>query len=103
MSYPLVYSGEPAERFLKNADLVLTIGVGYTPSGFMHRIPDALHKKIIQVTNDPHDLNRDYSVDHAILGDAKLVLKQLTSELKKQGTLKRNEAMIKEIEDAKTG
>ncbi len=93
--------GEPAERFLKNADLVLTIGVGYTPCGFMHTIPDAMHKKIIQVTNDPHDLNRDYAVDHAILGDAKLVLVQLTSELMKQGTPKRNEALINEIEDAK--
>ena len=80
--------GEPAERLLKNADLVLTIGVGYTPCGFMHTIPDAMHKKIIQVTNDPHDLNRDYAVDHAILGDAKLVLVQLTSELMKQGTPK---------------
>jgi acetolactate synthase-1/2/3 large subunit len=93
--------GEPAERFLKNADLVLTVGVGYTPCGFMHAIPDALHKKIIQVTNDPHDLNRDYAVDHAILGDAKLVLGQLTSELMKQGAPKRNEALINEIEDAK--
>ncbi|MFH1178922.1 MAG: thiamine pyrophosphate-dependent enzyme [Candidatus Bathyarchaeota archaeon] len=93
--------GEPAERFLKNADLVLTVGVGYTPCGFMHAIPDAMHKKIIQVTNDPHDLNRDYAVDHAILGDAKLVLGQLTSEVIKQGAPKRNEALINEIEDAK--
>jgi len=93
--------GEPAERFLRKADLVLTIGVGYTPSGFMHTIPDAMHKKIIQVTNDPHDLNRDYSVDHAILGDAKLVLKQLRAELEKQGAPKRNETEIKEMEDAK--
>ena len=93
--------GEPAERFLKRADLVLAIGVGFTPSHFMHTIPDAVNKKIIQVTNDPHDLNRDYSVNHAILGDAKLVLKQLISELEKQGTPKRNETVIKEIEDAK--
>jgi len=93
--------GEPAEHFLKTSDLVLTIGVGYTPCGFMHTIPDALHKKIIQVTNDPHDLNRDYAVDHAILGDAKLVLEQLSAELVKQGAPKRSEALIKEIEDVK--
>jgi len=93
--------GEPAERFLKRADLVLAVGVGFTPSGFMHSIPDALQKKIIQVTNDPHDLNRDYAVDHAILGDAKLVLSQLASEYERQGASKRSEALIKEIEDAK--
>jgi acetolactate synthase-1/2/3 large subunit len=93
--------GEPAERFLKRADLVLTIGVGYTASGFMHTIPDAMHKKIIQVTNDPHDLNRDYAVDHAILGDAKLVLAQMISELEKQGAPKLDEGLVKEIEDAK--
>jgi thiamine pyrophosphate-dependent acetolactate synthase large subunit-like protein len=93
--------GEPAERFLMKADLVLTIGVGHSPSGFMHAIPDALHKKIIQVTNDPHDLNREYAVDHAILGDAKLVLGQLISELEKQGAPKRKEALIDEIVDVK--
>jgi acetolactate synthase-1/2/3 large subunit len=93
--------GEPAGYFLKKTDLVFAVGVGFTPCHFMHSIPDAIHKKIIQVTNDPHDLNRDYSVDHAILGDAKLVLKQLTSELEKQGAPKKKEALIKEIEDAK--
>ncbi|RLI03904.1 hypothetical protein DRO31_00600 [Candidatus Bathyarchaeota archaeon] len=93
--------GEPAERFLRRPDLVLTIGVGYTASGFMHTIPDAMHKKIIQVTNDPHDLNRDYAVDHAILGDAKLVLAQMISELEKQGASKPDDGLVKEIEDAK--
>ncbi|MFW6109362.1 MAG: thiamine pyrophosphate-binding protein, partial [archaeon] len=93
--------GEPATRFMHKADLILTVGVGYTPSGFMHVIPDALNKKIIQVTNDPKDLNREYAVDHAILGDAKLVLRQLISELEDQGTPKNGEILIKEIMDAK--
>jgi len=93
--------GEPAERFLRGADLVLSVGVGYTPSGFMHVIPDALHKKIIQVTNDPHDLNREYSVDYAVLGDAKLVLMQMIEELERQGAPKHNERLVKEILEAK--
>jgi len=67
----------------------------------MHEIPDALNKQIIQVTNDPHDLNRDYAVDHAILGDAWLVLRQLITELDKQGTIKQNEELINDIENAK--
>jgi thiamine pyrophosphate-dependent acetolactate synthase large subunit-like protein len=93
--------GEPAERFLKRTDLVLAIGVGFTPSGFMHSIPDAKNKKIIQCTIDESDLNNDYSVDHAILGDAKLVLRQLREELEKQSALKRDEKLIDEIVEAK--
>jgi acetolactate synthase-1/2/3 large subunit len=93
--------GEPAERFLMKADLVITIGVGFTPSGFMHSIPDAKNKKIIQITNDPHDLNRSYSVNHAILGDAKLVLLQLIEELEIQGCSERKESLIEEIAEAK--
>jgi acetolactate synthase-1/2/3 large subunit len=93
--------GMPAEQFLKKADLILTIGVGYTPSDFMHRIPNPLKKILIQVTNDPHDLNRNYAVDYAILGDALLVLQQLITELEKQGKITENESLIKEIEDAK--
>lgn len=93
--------GEPATRFMRKADLILTVGVGYTPSGFMHVIPDVLNKKIIQVTNDSKDLNREYAVDHAILGDAKLVLRQLISEFEEQGTPKNGESLIKEIMDAK--
>ena len=93
--------GEPAERFMSKADLILTIGVGHTPGRFNHTIPDAMHKKIIQVTNDPHDLNREYKVEHAILGDAKLVLEQLIEELEKQGTPRRKEAVIQEIVESK--
>lgn len=90
--------GEPAERFLRKADLVLCIGVGLTPSGFMHRIPDALSKKIVQCTVDGSDVNCDYAVDHAVIGDAKLVLGQLSKELEKQGAPAANEGLVKEIE-----
>jgi acetolactate synthase-1/2/3 large subunit len=92
--------GEPVERFLQKADLVLTIGVGFTPSHFQHKIPDALNKKIIQCTIDESDLNCDYSVNHAILGDAKLILIQLIKELEKQGVSKPNDELCKEIQDA---
>ncbi len=92
--------GEPAERFLGKADLVLAVGVGLTPSHFMHSIPDAAGKKIIQCTVDESDVNCDYAVDHVVLGDAKLVLRQLTAELERQGAPKKNEVLVKEIEDA---
>jgi acetolactate synthase-1/2/3 large subunit len=93
--------GEPAERFMSKADLVITIGVGLTPSGFMHGIPDAVHKKIIQCTVDESDLNCDYAVNHAVVGDAKLVLQQLTAELERQGAPRRGESLAEEVADAK--
>jgi len=92
--------GEPAERFLRKADLVLAVGVGFTPSHFMHDIPDAAGKKIIQCTVDESDVNCDYAVDHVVLGDAKLVLRQLAAELERQGAPKKNEVLVKEIEDS---
>ena len=93
--------GEPAERFLAKADLVFTVGVGLTPSGFMHGIPDAAHKRIIQCTVDESDLNCDYAVDHAVVGDAKLVLEQLADELERQGAPRRDEGLVEEIADAR--
>jgi len=92
--------GEPAERFLGKADLVLAVGVGFTPSHFMHSIPDATGKKIIQCTVDESDVNCDYAVDHVVLGDARLVLRQLAAELERQGAPKKNDALVKEIEDS---
>ncbi|MBN2334354.1 hypothetical protein JXL21_02260, partial [Candidatus Bathyarchaeota archaeon] len=92
--------GEPAERFLGKADLVLAVGVGFTPSHFMHAIPDAANKKIIQCTVDDSDVNCDYAVDLAVMGDAKLVLRQLYAELERQGAPRRRDALEKEVEAA---
>ena len=93
--------GEPAEKFLGKADLVLCIGVGLTPSGFMHTIPDARNKKVVQCTVDSSDVNCDYTVDQAVIGDAKLVLGQLYMELERQGAPSANESLVKEIEASK--
>ena len=41
-------------------------------------------KAIIHITNSSDDLNKDYSPDHAVIGDAKLVLKELITEVKSQ-------------------
>ena len=52
------------------------------PSHFSHYIPEG--KVIVQSTIDPMEVNRDIRVDHAIIGDAKLVLSQLIAEVEKQ-------------------
>lgn len=89
--------GFPADKFLLDSDLVLTIGRGQVGGEFSHVIPK--EKKIIQCTIDDLDVNRSFRVDHAIIGDAKLVLKQLIAEVREQGASgKPKEDLLKEIE-----
>ncbi len=70
----------PVVHFLRKADLVFGIGCSFTVTGFAATIPPG--KVMVHSTNDPEDINKDYRVDHAIIGDAKLVLEQLIAELK---------------------
>ena len=64
----------PAHYFLKDADLVFAVGTSLTNHGLMTPIPKGM--TIIHATNDTRDLNKSYTADHPILGDAKLVLRQ---------------------------
>ena len=76
--------GAPSERFLCSSDLVFSIGSSLTPGRFSHHIPNAPEKIIIQCTLDDLDINRYYPVNHAIIGDANFLLKQLISEVNNQ-------------------
>jgi acetolactate synthase-1/2/3 large subunit len=69
-----VMSG-PSHHFLSQADLVLGIGCSFTKHGMASNIPAG--KTIIHATNDERDLNKNYTADYPILGDAKQVLRQL--------------------------
>jgi len=74
--------GVPAEHYLQCSDLVFAIGTSLSPGRFSHRIPSG--KVIVQSTIDELDINRSYTVDHAIIGDAKMVLNQMIAEVQKQ-------------------
>lgn len=70
-----------AAHYLQAGDVFLAVGTSLT----LHNISSArlpAGKTIIQATNDPADLNKDYTVDHAIIGDAKLVLASLTEAVR---------------------
>ena len=62
-------------HFLRKADVVCGVGTSFTFHPMAVTIPGG--KVMIQITNDPRDVNKDYAVDHPIIGDAKLVLRQL--------------------------
>ncbi len=78
-------------HFLKQSDLVFGVGCSFTRIHYGMNLLNS--KAIIHITNSPDDLNKDYSPDHAVIGDAKLVLKDLISEVKSQ--LKENASFEK--------
>jgi acetolactate synthase-1/2/3 large subunit len=65
----------PVVHFLRQADLVFAIGTSLTRHGMAINIP--VGKTIIHATNDERDLNKNYFTDHPLLGDAKVVLRQV--------------------------
>ncbi|HLB28392.1 MAG TPA: thiamine pyrophosphate-requiring protein [Dehalococcoidales bacterium] len=87
--------------FLKKADLVFAIGSSCTKEGFTTPIPDG--KRVIQATIDDKDISKDYPLEHAIIGDAKLVLRQLIDEVKIQiaPNKKKDSAAAKEVKAVK--
>ncbi len=70
---------KPFADFMGRADLVLAIGSSLTRTNFGPAVPPG--KIIIHSSNDAADINKEYRVDHAILGDAALVLDALIAEL----------------------
>ena len=84
--------------FLKRADAVFGIGCSLTQHGHSVNFPPG--KVLIHSTNDAMDVNKDYNVDHSIVGDAKLVLRQMI-EACREVVGKKNrdgQATAKEIE-----
>lgn len=71
-----------AAHFLKKADLVFGVGCSFSKGSFSTTIPAG--KTMVQVTVDERDLNKEYPIDHAVVGDAKLVLGQLIEEVRRQ-------------------
>jgi acetolactate synthase-1/2/3 large subunit len=70
-------------HYLREADVVLGIGCSFTRHGMAASIPAG--KTIIHATNDERDLNKSYVADHPLLGDARLVLRQLVEAVEGLG------------------
>ena len=62
----------PVVHFLERADLIFGIGCSFTRTHYgADRFDD---KVLVHCTNSLEDVNKDYDADHAVVGDAKLVL-----------------------------
>ncbi|MDE0298818.1 MAG: thiamine pyrophosphate-requiring protein [Candidatus Poribacteria bacterium] len=69
--------------FLDKSDLVFGLGSGFSTQVMSTNIPPG--KVLIQNSISEIDISKEYFIDYPILGDAKLVLRQLIEEVKRQG------------------
>lgn len=95
--------GELASQFLHNCDLLFAIGSSLSAGRFSQTVPSATQKQIVQCTVDELDINKDYQVAHALVGDAKFTLQALIEELSTQtgGGVGKKQALVEAIRGGK--
>jgi acetolactate synthase-1/2/3 large subunit len=64
-----------ADRFLREADLLLAVGTSLTRWWMMP--PPRPGLRVVQCTIDERDLSKDWPLEHALIGDAQLALADL--------------------------
>ena len=69
-----------AYDYMQGCDVLFGVGTSFTIQGMVTPIPAG--KTIIHTTNEPTDLHKDYDADHPLLGDARLVLRQMIDACK---------------------
>ena len=89
-------------EFMAKADLILAVGSSLTRTPFGPGVPPG--KAIIHSTNEADDINKDYRVAQAVIGDAGLVLDALIAEVgrQKRGGGNALAALKEEVAAAKT-
>ena len=72
----------PARTWLQESDVLFAVGSSMTRTSYGQPIPNG--KVIIHNTESIEDINKDFSVDVGIPGDAKLALQAMIEEVKAQ-------------------
>jgi thiamine pyrophosphate-dependent acetolactate synthase large subunit-like protein len=67
-------------EFLKNSDVIFGIGCSFSTTNYGVTMPKG--KTIVHSTIDVSDLNKDIVAEHAVIGDAGLVLDALLAEVR---------------------
>jgi thiamine pyrophosphate-dependent acetolactate synthase large subunit-like protein len=70
-------------KFVCDADVIFGIGCSFTESSFAIQFPQGPGKRYIHSTIDPVDFNKTVRSEIGLVGDAKLVLQALITELRK--------------------
>jgi thiamine pyrophosphate-dependent acetolactate synthase large subunit-like protein len=90
---------ESAAHFLVKSDLVFGVGCSFARGAFSFAIPS--DKAVVQVVSDGTTLDKDTKVAHAVIGDAKLVLRQVIDEVKASGKATKRDGVAAEVKSAK--
>src|SRR5216683_1592743 len=69
-------------EFLKNSDVIFGIGCSFSTTNYGVTMPKG--KTIVHSTIDVADLNKDIVAEHALIGDAGLVLDALLAEVRER-------------------
>ena len=69
-------------HFLEKADFVLGMGTSFTKSNFNAPMPPGV--TLAQSTNCAEDINKQLRIDYGAIGDARIVLRQMIEEVKRQ-------------------
>ena len=72
----------PARRWLQESDVLFAVGSSLTRTSYGQPIPDG--NLIIQNVESIEDINKDYSIDVGLPGDAKATLQAMIEEVKAQ-------------------
>ena len=88
-------------KYMNGSDLIFGAGCSFVKTFFAAPIPAG--KVMIHATNDEDAIGREYNCDFPVLGDAKLVLRQLLEELKNRAGSARpvNQALQDDIRSVK--
>lgn len=87
-SHPLSLGASTRSRakmftdYMAKADVVCAIGSSLTRTSFGPAVPAG--KVIIHSTNDASDINKEYAISHALVGDAALVIEAMIAEVGRQ-------------------
>jgi acetolactate synthase-1/2/3 large subunit len=90
--------------YFEKADAIFAIGSSNMREIYTSHIPNPENKTIMQSTIDERDINKGYYNEHAIIGDAKLVLRQMIEAAKDQlgnSGRPKNEALAGDIKKLK--
>ena len=96
------YGSIAATTLAEKADVIVTVGCGFRRHATLVRPGPSV--KHIQIEVDPAELNRDHLADVAMLGDARIVLRQLCEAAKAKlpaARLKPVKERLKEVKDLK--
>jgi thiamine pyrophosphate-dependent acetolactate synthase large subunit-like protein len=91
-------------KYFEKADVIFAIGSSNMREIYTSHIPDPQNKIIMQSTIDERDINKGYHNEQAIIGDAKLVLRQMIEAARNQIGHKgrpKNEALANNIKELK--